>query len=240
MKKLVLIALSAFAVSCNGIIGNGYKISGEIKGFPDGTTVYLEKQGESSATGIIGVDTTVVKGGKFVFEGKTEEPLMHRVRFDQIGGFMMILEKGNIEVKGTKDSLGMAKVTGTHSNDELHKYNMNMVNIQKKMMAFEKQNMKTFEEAQAKKDTATIEKLKKEYLKLNDEIVESNKVYVEKNHDSFLSVLIIQGMFSNPQADVVKIRKYFDDLDSDLKETSTGKKLKSQIEEIEKATGKKK
>ena len=241
MKKLVLIALSAFAVSCNGIIGNGYKISGEIKGMPDGTMVFLEKQGETAASGIIGVDTTVVKEGKFEFEGKAEEPLMHRVRFDQIGGFMMILEKGNIDVKALKDSLGMAKVTGTYNNDELQKYNKNLLAIQKKMMAFENQNIKIFEEAQAKKDTATIEKLRVQYMKFNDEIVESNKTYAEKNPKSFLSLLIIQGMFANPQADIVKIKKYFDNLDSDVKETSTGKKLKKQIEDFEKASqGKKK
>ncbi|WP_411377676.1 hypothetical protein ACLHWR_04925 [Flavobacterium psychrophilum] len=37
MKKIILIALSAFVMSCTGIIGNGFKISGEIKGLADGT-----------------------------------------------------------------------------------------------------------------------------------------------------------------------------------------------------------
>jgi hypothetical protein len=233
MKKLAIIALSVLAVSCNK-----YKISGEIKGMPDGTMVYLEKQGESTATGIIGVDTAVVKDGKFMFEGKTEEPLMHRVRFDQLGGFMLILEKGNIEAKANKDSLnfGIAKVTGTRSNDELAAYNKTITAITKKMRAFETQNIQALQTAEAAKDTATVERLRKEYMKFNEEIIASNKAYAEKNTDSFLSVLIIQGMFADPNVDVAKVKKYFDNLSSDLKETSTAKKVKKQIEDFEKAT----
>jgi len=236
MKKLVVIALAIVAVSCNGIIGNGYTISGEVKGLADGTKVFLEKQGESAASGIIGVDTVLVKGGKFEFKGEAKEPQIHRVNFDNKGGFMLILEKGNIKATVNKDSMGLAKVSGTFNNDELLKYNENLMGIQKKMMAFENKNMKAFQAAQAKNDTVTINKIRKEYLTFNDQIVIKNNEYVEKNTESYISLLIIQGMFANPNADLKKIRKYFDALDSEIKETTTGKKVNKQIEEFEKAS----
>lgn len=237
MKKLVLIALSAIAVSCNGIIGNGYKISGEVKGYPDGTMVFLERQGETAASGIIGVDTTVVKGGKFTFEGKAEEPLMHRVRFDQLGGFMLILERGDIEVKGIKDSLalGVANVSGSTTNDELNAYRKDLQKIQKKVAAFEKQNEKPYAEAMAKKDTLTMKKLTEQFKKLNEEFNTAKIQYVEKNTDSFLSLLIIQEMFGNPQGDIAKTKKYFENLSNDIKETSTGKKIQENLDQYEKA-----
>ena len=72
MKKIIVIALSAFVMSCTGIVGNGFKISGEIKGLPDGTNVFLEKQNTSAAAGVIAVDTVKIKNGKFTFEGKAE------------------------------------------------------------------------------------------------------------------------------------------------------------------------
>ncbi|HKX87171.1 MAG TPA: DUF4369 domain-containing protein [Flavobacterium sp.] len=236
MKKLVLIALSVIAVSCNGIIGNGYKISGEVKGYPDGTMVFLERQEESAVTGVAGVDTTVVKGGKFVFEGKAEEPLMHRVRFDQLGGFMLILERGDIEVKGIKDSLavGVANVSGSKTNDELNTYRKDLLKIQKKVAVFEKQNEKPYSEAMAKKDTVTMKKLTEQYKKISEEFNAIKNQYVEKNTDSFLSLLIIQEMFGSQQADIAKTKKYFENLSSDLKETSTGKKIKKHIDEYEK------
>lgn len=238
MKNLVLIALSVVAISCNGIIGNGYTVSGEIKGLPDGTMAILEKQGESAAAGIIAVDTVVVKDGKFKFEGKAEEPVMHRVRFDQLGGFMLILEKGDIAVTAKKDSLalGVAHVTGTPSNDALVVYRKSLLPIQKKIAAFETKNAKVYDEANAKKDTATMAKITAEYMKIKGEIDQMSSTYAEKNPDSFISLLIIQDMFATQMPDIVKIKKYFDNVSTDLKQTSTGKRLKTQIDELEKAS----
>ncbi|MCL9807014.1 DUF4369 domain-containing protein [Flavobacterium amniphilum] len=232
MKKLAIIALSALAVSCNK-----YKVSGEVKGLPDGTMVYLEKQNESAATGIAGVDTTTVKDGKFEFKGKAEEPLMHRVRFDQLGGFMFILEKGDINVKAQKDSLmmGLANISGSRTNDELAAYKKSLIPIQNKAMEFGKQNDQPYKDAAAKKDSVTMKKIADSYKKIDDEFQSHRASYVEKNKDSFLSLLIIQEMFGSSDADITKIKKYFDNLSSDLKETSTGKKIKTYIEKIEKA-----
>lgn len=232
MKKLAIIALSVLAASCSK-----YKVSGEIKGMPDGTKVYLEKQNESATTGITGVDTTVLKNGKFEFEGKAEEPLMHRVRFDQIGGFMLILEKGNINVKGTKDSLalGVATISGSTTNDQLNAYRKDLMKVQVRVAAFEKDNEKAYGEAMAKKDTPTMKKLTDDYKKLNEEFTTVKTKFVENNPDSFLSLLIIQELFATPQADIAKTKKHFENLSSSVKSTSTGKRIQKNLDDYEKA-----
>ena len=241
MKKLVVIALAIVAVSCNGIIGDGYTVSGEINGLKDGTNVFLEKQDD--ATGMpVAVDTVKIQKGKFEFEGEAKEPQLHFMRFDGTqGAVVFILEKGNITAKVNKDSIGLAKVNGTKNNEELVKYNGKMMAIQKRMMDFQKNNIAKMQEAQKANDTVVMNNLNKEFSKFQEEFTTSNTKYVEENPQSFISALLIPTLFNNPNPDVAKIKKYFDALDSDLKETAVGKKVKKQIEEVEKAmTSKKK
>jgi peroxiredoxin len=231
MKKIILIALSAFVMSCNGIIGNGFKISGEIKGLADGTNVFLEKQ--DPKTGVVAVDTVKIKGGKFTFEGKAEEPEIHSIRFDKTqGGFIVVVEKGNINAVINKDSIQLAKVTGTFNNDELIKYNAEMMKIQKRMMAFQNTNMPVMQAAQQKKDTVAINKLRKEYSKFQEEFTTSNYKYIEANPKSFLSVLLVEGMFNDPQPKLDKIKKYYDSLDAEVKGTKPGKNIATKLKEV--------
>ncbi|MEO8236326.1 MAG: DUF4369 domain-containing protein [Flavobacterium sp.] len=231
MKKIIVIALSAFVMSCTGIVGNGFKISGEIKGLPDGTNVFLEKQNVSAAAGVIAVDTVKIKDGKFTFEGKAEEPEIHSIRFDKTqGGFIVVVEKGNINAVINKDSIQLAKVSGTFNNDELTKYNAEMMKIQKRMMDFQNKNMAAMQAAQQKKDTAVMTKLSKEYAGFQGEFTTSNYKYIESNPKSFLSVLLVEGMFNDPQHDIEKIKKYYDGLDSDLKGTKPGKSIKTKLD----------
>ena len=96
MKKIIVIALAGLVMSCNGVIGDGFKISGEIKGIADGTRVFLDKQDPEKGTQIH-VDTVEVKNGKFTFEGKSEEPEIESIHFDgRPEGFILVVEKGNI------------------------------------------------------------------------------------------------------------------------------------------------
>jgi hypothetical protein len=240
MKKIIVIALSAFVMSCTGIIGNGFKISGEIKGLPDGTNVFLEKQNTAPAMGVVTVDTVQVKDGKFTFEGKAEEPEIHSIRFDKTqGGFIVVVEKGDINAVINKDSIQLAKVSGTFNNEELGKYNAEMMKIQKRMMAFQTKNMPAMQAASEKKDTVVINKLRKEYTAFQEEFTTSNYKYIENNPKSFLSVLLVEGMFNDPQAKVEKIKKYYDSLDSEVKGTKPGKSIQTKLDGEKKSNLKK-
>ena len=235
MRKIFGIGLATLAIACNGIIGNGYTFTGEIAGLKDGSKVFLQKQDEN--TGMpVAIDTAKIEKGKFVFEGEAKEPGVHFVSFESNpGSFFFILEKGNIAAKINKDSIGLAKVSGTYNNEELGKYNTQMMAISKRMMAFQKDNMAKMEQAQKAKDTATIKSLTDENAKFQNELVNTGAKYIEQNPKSFISLLLVPTLFNAPDADAAKIKKTFEALDGDIKETSAGKKIKKQLEEFEKA-----
>ncbi|MFK7049247.1 DUF4369 domain-containing protein [Flavobacterium columnare] len=235
MKKILGISLVTLSIACNGIIGNGFKFEGEINGLKDGTKVFLQKQDEN--TGMpISIDTAKIEKGQFVFKGEAKEPQVHMISVEnQEGGFIFILEKGNITAKINKDSIPLAKVGGTYNNEELVKYNAQMMGISKRMMNFQKENMAKMQDAQKTNDSVTMKKLNTEFSKFQDEFISSGDKYINENPKSFISLLLIPTLFNTPNADVVKIKKSFDALENDLKETAAGKKIKKQLADFEKA-----
>lgn len=232
MKKIIVIALTGLIMSCNGIIGNGFEINGEINGLTDGTRVYLEKQ--DPIKGVVSVDTVKVEKGKFTFEGNAKEPEIHSIRFDGTeGGLFLVVEKGDIKVIVNKDSVVRAKVSGTYNNEELKKYNDGMQKIQKKVLAFQAQNGPIMQQAQTKNDTVTMNKLSKEYAKFQDEFINSNYKFIEQTPKSILSALLIEGMFGEKEPKLDKIRKYYEALDAEVKETRPGKNILTRLNDFE-------
>jgi peroxiredoxin len=227
MKKLILFAITGLLLSCNG---TGYTISGEIKGLADGTNVFLEKQEAGIAKA---VDTVKIEKGKFTFNGEADEPEIHTIRFENIqGAFVLVLEKGTIKAVVNKDSISIAKISGTYNNDELNKYNNLLSKIQKKMMNFQQTNMTIMQEASQKNDTALVTKLRKEYSAFQDEFTVANESYIESNPKSFISVLLIEGMIGEIEPKADKIKKYFDALDPSLQQTKHGKNIKTKLDAL--------
>ena len=105
-----------------------------------------------------------------------------------------------------------------------------MMKIQKRMMAFQTKNMPAMQAASEKKDTVVINKLRKEYSAFQEEFTTSNYKYIESNPKSFLSVLLVEGMFNDPRVKVEKIKKYYESLDSDVKNTKPGKNIQTKLD----------
>ena len=238
MKKIILIALTGLFISCNS---NSYKVSGEINGLTDGTKVFLEKQ--DKATGVVAVDTVKIEKGKFTFKGESKEPEIHLIQVENLNGKVpFILENGNITIVINKDSIAKAKRSGTYNNDEFQNYNVKMTKIQesmqKKMAAFENQNMAAMQAANEKKDTVTVNNLRKDYAKIQEgftlQFTTENYAYIEKSPKSFISVLLIEGMLNEMAPKFDKIKKFYDGLDSSLKETKVGKNIKTGLDAVNK------
>ena len=240
MKKLLLIlTVATTIISCSKVGKNEYIISGTAKGIADGKTIVLEKQDESGMN-LTPVDTVKVKGGKFEIKGKITEPGLYTLQVEKAQGKIpVILETGEIKVIVDKDSIQKSKISGTYSNDEFSKFNEDLKVAQKKnqkeLMAFQTANMKAMNDAQAAKDTVVINKLMKDYNKIQEVVTSKYLTYAETHGKSFISVLILDGMMKQPKIDIEKVKKMYANLEKELQNTKPGKAVKLAIDNFGKA-----
>ncbi len=237
MKKLVLLATIAIAlISCNKVGKNEFLISGTATGIEDGKMIVLQKQ--DPTTGIlIGLDSAKVKSGKFELKGKVTEPAFNVLQIGKKGSNVgFILESGEIKVVVNKDSINKTTISGTYNNDEFASFKKNSEKIQKtlqkKQMEFQTKNMAAMNEAQKVKDTAVINRLMREYTEIQKESTTFFTEYASTHPKSFLSVLVVDGMFSMPKPEIEKIKKIYEGLDTELKNTKPGKSIKDKLAKI--------
>lgn len=237
MKKIFFLAAAAATLySCKNLGEGEYEITGTVKGMKTGL-VYLEKQNPMGMGGSA-IDTVKIVDGKFEIKGKTNEPEIHFLQIDKVNGKVpFVLEGGEIEITVDKDSLFKSKLKGTYSNEEFSKFNDESAKIQKKLqkpvMDFQMKNMAVMNEAQQKGDTATMNRLRKEYEVIQKPMTDYTFNYPKDHPKSFISVLILQMMSTNPkyEKDVPGI---YNSLDASLKKTKPAKAIKTSIDESKK------
>jgi len=223
-------------------VGKGeYLITGTAVGVENGKTIILETQG-ATGMGLVAVDTVKVENGKFEIKGKVSEPAFHSLQLESVAGkepygkVPFILEEGEIKIAINKDTINKTKVSGTYNNDEYVKFNEELVKIQKNLMDFQTKNTPLMNTAQQTKDTAVINRLMKEYSKIQEVVGADSKkkygTYAETHPKSFISALIIQGMLNDPSVDVKKTEDLYNSLDESLKNTKPGKAIKAKLTEI--------
>ena len=233
MKKIILLlSATVVLISCTK---SSYTISGTAKGFENGKTVILQTQDSIGTT--ISVDTVKIENGKFEIKGKAKEPAFHALLVEGAQGLVpFILENGDISIVINKDTIQKSKISGTYNNDEYTKFNEELVKIQKSLMDFQTKNTPLMNTAQQTKDTAVINRLMKEYSKIQEVVGSDSKKkylgYAETHPKSFISALIIQGMLNDPSADVKKTEGLYNSLDESLKNTKPGKAIKTKLKEI--------
>ncbi len=156
------------------------------------------------------------------------------------GKVPFILENGEITIAIDKDSINKSKISGTYNNDEFVKFNEELTKIQKSIIDFQKKNTQAMNTAQQTKDTAVINKLMKEFTKIQQAVgVEYKKKctnYAETHPKSFTSALIIQGMTNDPTIDMKKVEALYAGLEESLKTTKAGKAIKAKFDQAKMPT----
>jgi peroxiredoxin len=153
MKKFILIsAVAAILLSCTGKKGNQFKITGVVKGTEVGM-VYLQKM---DSTGLVTMDSAIVKDGKFEFKGKVDSPDRWNL---MIKGkemvFPFFLENSDIKLVIHSDTAGLLEVTGSENQDLFKKYITGNDSIQKLINSLDPMITK----ADSLKDTTTMKRL---------------------------------------------------------------------------------
>src|SRR5690606_31238813 len=172
---------------------DGYHITGTIDGIEDGKKITLQKQNEVGMVFVL--DSTFVKNGEFVFEGKSDNIEIVTFQIEDVQGFVpFILENEKINAVIYKDSLNVSKVTGSHNNDELNRYNNEVKTFYEDIQKFESENSQAYTEAKAANDTETMDKLLSQRKALQQKPVDYNEKYISENPKSYIALLLLQGM----------------------------------------------
>ena len=229
MKKVLFIMLLATVlVSFTTIINANFTITGNAAGVENGTMVILEKQ--DAVKGLVALDSAKVANGKFAFKGTVAEPSIHFIQVAGVEGKVaFILEQGKIDFTIFKDSIAKSKIGGTQNNIDLHNFNNKAMQIQKKLQDFQQANNQKMQEAQASKNEIVINELMTQFNVLQDELITLTSSFPEKNPKSFLSVLLLDNMFNQPEVDIEKIKTVYNSFDPALKNTKPGKDIQTKI-----------
>ena len=234
MKKILfLLTASVAIISCSKVKDGEYLITGTATGIENGKTIIL--QGQDPTTKMpLALDTVKVENGKFEIKGKVTEPAFHTLILQGANGpIPFILETGEIKIAIDKDSIHKSKISGTYNNDEYVKFNEDLTKTQKALVDFQKNNTQKMQAAQQAQDTATINGLMKQYMKIQTEVQADSKkkylAYAEGHPKSYISALIIQGMLGDPSTDVKKAEALYNSLDESLKNTAPGKEIKTKL-----------
>jgi len=230
MKKLIFLFFVTFGlVSFKAVIDGNFTITGTIAGIENGKKITLERQDETK--GIITLDSAIVENGKFTLKGNALEPAIHFIQVADVKGKVaFILEEGKINCVLYKDSIGKSKIGGTKNNEDLQSFNFVAMKVQKKMQDFQTVNRQKMSDAQSKQDTVVINQLTADFGKLQKEMVALSANFLENNPKSFISVLLVDNMFNNPEVDIEKIKKTYNNLDASLKNTKPGKTIQTKID----------
>jgi len=215
----ILVTLVLFA-SCNSK-PEGYTINGTITDeIADGVEVYLKRSGVKNQ--LIGVDTAKTENSMFTFSGIQDVPEMHYILIDKHDGYAnVILENGEIDIAGQKDSLGLSKITGTIQNDFLIDYrkksiavSMQANNIREDMMNASKTG-----------DTVLINSLKEELNELGKEYETFEIDYIKSNPNALISALLIDKAMNMRTSTSEELQELYNMLAPEIKETSVAKKV---------------
>lgn len=227
MKKiLVLVAAVGFLVSCNR---SGFTISGETKGFADGTKVYISKIDDND---LVKIDSTEITGNAFQFKGEASEIEYSFVQIEEGKDLQpfhipMILENGEIKVVADKADMASVKVTGTKNNDDLTKFNETAFSISKEIENFQKENNDKYQQAAAANDMATIESLMAEMETKKNKLIDAGSSFIDANKNSYVSLILLAQF--GPQMDSKEFKTKFNNLSKEIKETKIGKEIAEQF-----------
>ena len=226
MKQLVVLFSALILISCNE-----FKVEGTATGVANGTNVFLVT---SDSTGTPKPkDTVKVTDGKFEFEGKSEKPEIAYIAFEKTpnGNVGFILEDGTIRINFDTKNPEKNAISGTKNNELYQSYNNANLDIQKKVKAIYDENgafMQKNPETEEEKAKAQV--IMAEFQKFQIEMDKRSKDFVDKNQNSFVSLLLIENLFYNNKIEIAKVKSFYEGLDSDLKETTSGKSVKKYLD----------
>lgn len=226
MKKILGLITVLVAFSCAPKKEEGFKVSGTLKGFEDGETVYINQVSNSGR--MVPVDSTSIKEGKFEISlPKVESSDYSVITFsDTRGNILLLSENEAITVEAEKGKLQERKLSGGKVNAIFSTFYDRVIELANQQRELSEQNQKARVEGDYQEQVRLS--------KVNDSLQKAQKElrleYVKKDPQSLVNIMAIAELM-NMQEKPKTLYGYFKELTPQLKESRLGKLIQENLEE---------
>lgn len=202
MKSLILFLIITPFFAFSQSASNGFEISGNVTGYPDGTSVsFLNQQTQTPEK------QATIEKGKFTIKGQLAEPSFIILIFaDQPPAIPMFIDNSKIIIKGDKDNLDNLSITGSKTEDEYQEYAKVIEPYQQMFMPGSEKNPDS---------VAAVRKISEDFV----------KKYPSSYVDPIAVIRIMQTSDNVAAAD-----NLYNIMSDNVKETSLGKYVNQQLE----------
>jgi Domain of unknown function (DUF4369) len=218
--KVFYFILLCILIGNNNFAQKVATISGEISGV-DTLKIYLGNKSFLYGNKTKIFDSVKSKNGRFQFKNfefsEVDFYSIHLERSAQV--FIFLIDTGKIVIVGKKDSMYLAKISGSKENDFFKEYSLNVlgpyIQIHKQYSdsAFKYKN----------KNSTLFELYSEKLKKGKAELVLAQENFIQQHHGSFTSLIALSDLEDEISTD--SLRYYFNLLDTPLKEHSRAKPI---------------
>jgi peroxiredoxin len=224
MKKLVYLLFgAAIMASCTTTPkAPHYNITGKIDG-ADSVTFVLQKRVDGKT---VKVDSAMVLKGEFVIKGGAFD-FPERVSLMAKGrraGIAFYLENADIVITGKLDSLYLAKITGSKTQDEYAAYQESLKPINEKNKALSAE----YKAASDANDKTKMAELEKKGEEIYNEQTAYIKEFIKSHPASFITPTLLQSV--SYEMEGPEIESYINSLDTNVAKVSLIIDLKKRVD----------
>jgi thiol-disulfide isomerase/thioredoxin len=229
MRKILILGLFGFLISCNEDQENGYHISGTVNNVQDGQEIYLSELNDSN-TQTVPLDTIKVQDGKFELDlPEKERPTISFLTLEgKRGNVLFIADNTPIKFDIHADSLYASKVTGGKDNEILYKYLGEIRRTNEKMG----RNRTDLRNAFTSKDSVQLQSLQLAQQQIMEQDKVNKKNLVQENPNSIVSVMVLQDMLNTQMYPASELRELFNTLSPELQSSSLGSTLEQTLKKM--------
>ena len=159
-----------------------FSISGVVTGLPEGSEVCLT---DPSNPGDTLAKTVAKAAGKFVLEGRVDEPNLFELNFDAAKKKApLFMGNDQMQITGTMNDLGHLKTTGSPTNDDFVEFQTRFTPYFTRLNALVSQ-------AQAQGRMDKNSELFQHYKMLNDTILTVVDAFIAEKHSSYVAPFVL-------------------------------------------------
>lgn len=177
-----------------------------------------------SAGSFVVLDSAISRNGQFQMKGSVKYPemvvLMASEKNQRVQFF---LENAKIAISGKIDSVAIAKVTGSKTQDEYQSY----ISSDRQISKRGDDKYLQYQAANQSGDTASVRKLRDELNSISDELTQLKKDFIKNNPGSYFTPLLIADI--SPMLQVDELEADLNILDTNVAKVDYVSTLKEQV-----------